>query len=353
MKSAELESSNTVILRKTSLNRAPSSSRQLHKPSQLDDNDPPDSAGAGVVPFSMKRKPSLSSVRDHVPAGITTDPGTFAMRIHEPSPVETSLKHAPLEDEKSPPGDKDVDDGTGSDFDWEEDKIYDDKEKENQPSTERIATIKSDVCCRPLHRRIHPWIAQLVKNLLILTLLLIPKIILHHIHTRHRGTIVLIEDGGPYMAVVIGNHLGYFVIQFLVMALFKLIHKFGTFKVKITLETHDGLVPHIARTVWLFILIVFWAVFVHQPTCSEAKNGIEFPESIEQGVDKQCRRWIFWWVHRCLWGIQAMNVLYIFKRYTMQILSDRFEQDNSKFVELNFQGHILDGFQKLKQHRQH
>ncbi|KAF8927392.1 hypothetical protein BGZ58_010420 [Dissophora ornata] len=246
-----------------------------------------------------------------------------------------------------------MDDGEcdDSDFDWEEDKIYEVKEKDTQANDINSTMLESDVCCRPLNCRTHPTITRFIKNTFIVIIFLIPKFILHHVHTHHHSTIVLIEDGRPYMAVVIGNHFGYFVIQFLIMAIFKIIHHFGTVKVKITLETHDGLVPHIARSVWLFVVIAFWAVFVHLPTCARAKIGLEFPASIEEGVDKQCRRWIFWWVYRCLWGLQAMNVLYILKRYSMQILSDRFEQDNAKFVELNFQGHVLDGLQKIKQHR--
>ncbi|KAG0221640.1 hypothetical protein BGX31_009662 [Mortierella sp. GBA43] len=354
MKSVELESPNT-ILRNRKLHRGTyptGASGQPHKPSHPDDNPPTDSAGVGVAPYPMKRKPSLSSVRGHVPSGINTDPGTFAMCVHESSPVGTSLKHAPLVEEKSP--EDDPIDVNESDFDWEEEKIYEDMKKEAQGnSAERNAMMESDVCCRPLHRRIHPWITQLIKNLAILLFFLSPKLLLHHFHTHHHKVIILIEDGRPYTAVVLGNHLGYFVIQFLIMALFKLIHKFGTVKVKITLETHDGLVPDIARSVWLFVLTAFWAVFVHQPTCNKAKGGLGFPESIEQGVDRQCRKWVFWWVYRCLWGIQAMNLLYILKRYIMQILSDRFDQDNSKFVELNFQGHVLDGLQKIKQHRHH
>ncbi|KAF9350463.1 hypothetical protein BGX34_001204 [Mortierella sp. NVP85] len=245
----------------------------------------------------MKQKPSLSSVRGHVPTGINTDPGTFAICVHESSPVGTSLKHAPLAEAKSPGGDN-IDDND-SDFDWEEDKIYEDREKEAADRAEVVVAIESDVRCRPLHRRIHPWVTRLVKNLAILFFFLTPKLFLPPIHTHHHRTIILAEDGRPYTVVVIGNRLGYFVIQFLSMALFKLIHKFGTVKVKITLETHDGLVPHIARSVWLFVMI---AVFVHQPTCNKAKNG--------------------------------------------------FEQDNARFVELHFQGHVLDGLQKIKQQRQ-
>ncbi|KAK3818691.1 MAG: hypothetical protein J3Q66DRAFT_429918 [Benniella sp.] len=323
MKSVELESPNT-ILRNRKLHRGiyPVDSSGLpHRSSHPEDHASLNSAGAGVASFPMKRKPSLSPVRGHVPTEINTDPGTFAMCVYESSPVGTSLKHAPLVEDK-PSGEDNIDDND-SDFDWEEDKIYEDREKEAVNCAEMIATIESDVCCRPLHRQIHPWFTQLVKNLVILLFFLTPKFFLHRIHTHHHRTIILVEDGRPYTAVVIGSHLGYFVIQFLIMALFKLIHKFGTVKVKITLETHDGLVPHIARSVWLFVLIVFWAVFVHQPTCNKAKNGLDFPETIEHGVDKQCRRWIFWWIHRCLWGIQAMNVLYILKRYMMQILSDR------------------------------
>ncbi|KAI1315083.1 hypothetical protein EDD11_001325 [Mortierella claussenii] len=341
-----------------------------------------DGAEIGAVPLSIKRKSSLSSGRDHVPAVINTnaDPDTFKVYVEESSPVETSLRHVQVEAEKqkgtdadgvnsndingranhtdgeddinskSSNTDNEDDKDEDDDFDWEEDKVHEIKEKDAEAV--RIAMLESDVCCRPLHRRIHPWVTQLIKNALLVALLMIPRFILHHVHTHHHETIVLIEDGRPYMAVVIGNHLGYFVIQFFTMGVFKIIHNFGSVKVKITLETHDALVPHIARSVWLFMLIAFWVVFVHQPTCDKAKSALEFPAIAEEGVDRECRRWIFWWVHRCLWGIQAMNILYILKRYTMQIVSDRFEQDNSKFVELNFQGHVLDALQKIK-HQQY
>ncbi|KAF9091678.1 hypothetical protein BGX29_010817 [Mortierella sp. GBA35] len=84
------------------------------------------------------------------------------------------------------------------------------------------------------------------------------------------------------------------------MALFKIIHKFRSVKVKITLETHDELVPHIARTCWFFTLIGFWAVFVHTPTCMKAKSRLDLIETLPDGIDMHCWRWIFWWVYRCL-----------------------------------------------------
>ncbi|KAI7830219.1 hypothetical protein BC939DRAFT_302794 [Gamsiella multidivaricata] len=358
MKSVELESLDAVLRNRRS-NRSThsaSSSRQLRRLTASEDNKnnttPPEGTGAGPLLHSSHRRLSFSSVRDHVPAGIITEPCAVKIYVDESSPGQEPLKHVPVMSERQ------AEEGSSSsgtdeddDFDWEEDKIYEDKEKDLQANAESIAMMEGDVCCQPLHRRVHPWVIRLVKNAFIIVCFLIPKFILRHVHTHHQKTVVLIEDGKPYMAVVIGNHLSYFLIQFLIMALFKIIHKFGSVKVKIILETHDGLVPHIARSVWLFVLIAFWVVFVHYPTCAKAKSGIDFTKMAE-GVDMECRRWIFWWVHRCLWGLQAMNLLYILKRYTMQILSDRFEQDNSKFVELNFQGHVLDGLQKIKPHRQ-
>ncbi|KAF9116168.1 hypothetical protein BGX27_004508 [Mortierella sp. AM989] len=386
MKSVELQSPNT-ILRNRKAHRSTyslSSSKQPQKHLPTEDNisntsnsnnyselcqhtscngtTQMDCAVPGVVSISVQRKPSLSSVRDHVPSAINTKPGSFKLCVEESSPAETSLKRAQLSKAKKKTGSgvgsgnggesggtDESNDESNDDFDWEEHKIY--EVKDDAETSAKMTMVESDVCCRPLHRRIHPWIARFIKNVLVILILLVPKFILKRIHTNHHETIVLIQGGRPYMAVVIGNHLSYFVIQFLIMGLFKIIHKFGSVKVKITLETHDGLVPHIARSVWLFVLIPFWAVFVHNPTCMRAKSRLDFSASIAEGVDMHCRRWIFWWVYRCLWGIQAMNMLYILKRYTMQILSDRFEQDNSKFVELNFQGHVLDGLQKIKQHR--
>ncbi|KAF9348761.1 hypothetical protein BGX26_012858 [Mortierella sp. AD094] len=252
-----------------------------HQNTNCSGSAPMGCAVPGGTSMSMQRKPSLSSVRNHVPSVINTEPGSFKLCVEESSPVETSLKHAQIIEEKkvgsgvgsgvASGGESSGTDEDDDDFDWEEDKFY--EAKDDAEASAKINMMESDDCCRPLHRRIHPWVARLVKNV----------IILKYIHTHHHDTIVLIEGGRPYMAVVIGNHVGYFVIQFLIMGLFKIIHKFGSVKVKITLETHDGLVPHIARS----------------------------------------------------------------------ILSDRFEQDNSKFVELNFQGHVLDGLQKIKQHRPH
>ncbi|KAF9195930.1 hypothetical protein BGZ50_002959 [Haplosporangium sp. Z 11] len=273
------------------------------------------------------------------------------MCVAEASPALSSPKHTKISTkEQTGEGHGDnIDDD--NDFDWEEDKVY--TIKELQGDSDKLAKLEDDICCSPLHRRIHPWVASLVKNAFLMVIFLIPKLILNYVHSHYPDTIILVDDGKPYMAVVIGNHLGYFVIQFLIMVIFKVIHKFGTVKVKITLETHDALVPHIARSAWLFALIAFWSVFVHHPNCHQARNMHEFLIAKEENVDMFCRKWILWWVYRCLWGIQGMNVIYILKRYTMQILSDRFEQDNSKFVELNFQGHVLDGLQKIRQPRGH
>ncbi|KAF9429413.1 hypothetical protein BGZ76_001325 [Entomortierella beljakovae] len=385
MKAIELQSPNTILRnrkthRSTSSLSAPENSQNY--PTLPDDdsgvmdysNDSSDnnnqrisyieSSAPGALPRAVERKPSLSTVRGHVPSVINTEPGPFKLYVHESSPVETSLKHAQLSEKDAGK----IKDGAGpanenggeisgtdeddDDFDWEEHKIYE-PAKDDSEVNEKVTMIETDVCCRPLHHRIHPWAGRTLKNLLVILILLIPRFILTHIHTHHHDTIVLIDGGRPYMAVVIGNHISYFIIQFLIMGLFKIIYQFGSVKVKITLETHDGLVPHIARSVWLFTLIPFWVVFVHSPTCMKAKSRLDLDANIAEGVDMYCRRWIFWWVNRCLWGIQAMNMLYILKRYTMQILSDRFEQDNSKFVELNFHGHVFDGLQKIKYHRSH
>ncbi|KAK5823217.1 hypothetical protein F5H01DRAFT_317753 [Linnemannia elongata] len=375
MKSAELESPNTMLRHRRST-RSTRSTQSISHASTTTTRSPADSlrrfptteetdtesTGDGTIaPSSLQRKPSFSSTREHVPSGIKTEQlaSSFKMRVDEASPVSFLGDKSVLADgQETGRSDKDetnsnIDNKDDDDFfDWEEDKIYEVQQgKEAQSSTDKPRMLQDDVCCRPLHYRLHPWILKLIKHTFLLILLLIPKFILHHVHSRHHETIVLTEDGRPYMAVVVGNHISYFVMQLLIMALFKIIHKFGSVKVKITLETHDGLVPHIARSCWLFSLIGFWAVFVHNPTCMKAKSRLDLADTLPDGVDMHCRRWIFWWVYRCLWGIQAMNMLYIMKRYTMQILSDRFEQDNSKFVELNFQGHVLDGLQKIKQPR--
>ncbi|KAK3846762.1 MAG: hypothetical protein J3R72DRAFT_520116 [Linnemannia gamsii] len=371
MKSAELESPNTMLRHRRS-NRSTHSTHSTYSSTtrspaeslrRFPTTEDADSTGDGTIaPPSLHRKPSFSSTRDHVPSGIKTEQlasSSFKIKVDEASPISyLDNKSILVDGQETGRSDRD-DSGSNIDnkddddiFDWEEDKIYEVQQgKVAQSSTDKPRMLQDDVCCRPLHYRIHPWILKLIKHTLLLVFLLIPKYILHHVHLRHHETIVLIEDGKPYMGVVVGNHIGYFVTQLLIMALFKIIHKFGSVKVKITLETHDGLVPHIARSCWLFALIGFWAVFVHNPTCVKAKSRLDLAETLPDGVDMHCRRWIFWWVYRCLWGIQAMNMLYIMKRYSMQILSDRFEQDNSKFVELNFQGHVLDGLQKIKQPR--
>ncbi|KAF9913294.1 hypothetical protein EC991_000056 [Linnemannia zychae] len=372
MKSAELESPNTMLRHRrsnrsthsthstySSTTRSPADSlRRL--PTNTEDAD--STGDRTITPSSIHRKPSFSSTRKHVPSGIKTEQlasSSFKITVDEASPVSyLSNKGGLLADgQETGRSDKDdtasnVDNRDDDSFDWEEDKIYEVQQgKEAQSSTDKPRMMQDDVCCRPLHCRIHPWILKPIKHVLLLVFLLVPKFILHHVHTRHHETIVLIEDGKPYMGIVVGCYIGYFVIQLLIMALFKIIHNFGSVKVKITLETHDGLVPHIARSCWLFALIGLWAVFLHTPTCMKAKSRLDLADTLPDGVDMHCRKWIFWWVYRCLWGIQAMNMLYIMKRYSMQILSDRFEQDNSKFVELNFQGHVLDGLQKIKQPR--
>ncbi|KAF9990717.1 hypothetical protein BGZ75_000103 [Mortierella antarctica] len=295
----------------------------------------------------MHRKPSLSSVRDNVPAGIKTEPNpaSFKMCIDEASPV-TASKDKQQGEKSNSCVLVDEDD----DFDWEVDKIHEDKDKKDTEggNSEKGMRLQDDICCAPLSRRIHPWIIKLFKNAIILAVLLVPKFALKHLHAHHSNTVVLADEGRPYVAVVVGNHLGYYLVQLLVMALFKIIHSLGTVKIKITLETYDALVPHFARTVWFFGVIAFWGFLVHGPNCTEARAKLNITITMDEGVDMQCRRWLFWWVYRCMWGIQAMNMLYILKRYLMQVISDRFEQDNSRFVELNFQGHVLDSLQKIK-----
>ncbi|KAF9959780.1 hypothetical protein BGZ72_008811 [Mortierella alpina] len=298
----------------------------------------------------MHRKPSLSSVRDNVPAGIKTEPNlaSFKMSIAEASPVTASK-----DKQQGEKGKNDVHLDEDDDFDWEVDKIHEDKDKKETDGghSEKGMRLQDDICCAPLNRRIHPWIIKLFKNAIILGILLVPKFALKHIHAHHSNTVVLADEGRPYVAVVVGNHLGYYLVQLLVMALFKIIHSLGTVKIKIKLETYDALVPHFARTVWFFGLIAFWGFLVHGPNCIEARAKLSITISMDEGVDMQCRKWIFWWVYRCMWGMQAMNMLYIVKRYLMQVISDRFEQDNSRFVELNFQGHVLDSLQKIKMPR--
>ncbi|KAG0213816.1 hypothetical protein BGX28_003490 [Mortierella sp. GBA30] len=359
MKSAELESPASATLRHRrsvrSLNSQTSSEQHDRRhPSSVEEvtigpyNQHPEGGNIALPP--VHRKPSLSAVRDNVPAGIQTDPNiaTFKMCIDEASPLKTSANKQVAEARSRSCVASDEDDE--DDFDWEVNKIHEDKDKKDAQgqNTEKIMRLQDDVCCRPLHRRIHPWITHLFKNALVIVLLLIPKLLLKHIHARNPNMIVLADNGRPYVAVVVSNHIGYYVIQFLTMALFKIIHLFGTVQIKIVLETYDALVPHIARTVWFFGLIALWGFLVHGPNCLASQSKLDETVGLNEGVDMQCRMWVFWWVYRCMWGLQAMNILYIIKRYLMQVISDRFEQDNSRFVELNFQGHVLDTLQKIK-----
>ncbi|KAF9928696.1 hypothetical protein FBU30_002167 [Linnemannia zychae] len=374
MKTAEIESPTTMLRHRRSngTTRSTRSSMKESSPTRssidtlrrfptMNESDRGSTGDRTIVP-PPKRKPSFSSTRDHVPSEIKTEQlASFKLKIDEASPVNFlgEKRILPEGNDHESGQNNNLDNNNNDDnkesdddyFDWEEDKIYVVKQGKDvqSSSNEKLQMLQDDVCCP--HCRIHPWILMLMKHIVILTILLIPKFVLHHVHSHHRETIVLIEDGNPYMGVVIGHHIGYFVIQLLIMALFKIIYNFGSVKVKIILETHDGLVPHIARSCWLFILIGLWATFVHNPTCLKARGRLDPMEILPNGVDMHCRAWIFWWVCRCLWGIQAMNMLYIMKRYTMQILSDRFEQDNSRFIKLNFQGHVLDGLQKIKQPR--
>lgn len=43
-----------------------------------------------------------------------------------------------------------------------------------------------------------------------------------------------------------------------------------------------------------------------------------------------------------------MNVLYLLKRYAMQAISDRFDQDSSRLMEAHFQGYVLEALEKIK-----
>ena len=150
-----------------------------------------------------------------------------------------------------------------------------------------------------MHCQLHPWILNLIKYVVLLLFLLIPKFILYYMYSRYHETIVLIENENPYIGIVVENYLRYFVIQLLIMAPFKIIHKFGSVKVKFTLETHDGLVSHIARVCWLFTLIGFWVVFVYNPICIKTKSRLDLINTSLNKVDMHCRRWIFWWIYRC------------------------------------------------------
>ncbi|KAG0053165.1 hypothetical protein BGZ83_001575 [Gryganskiella cystojenkinii] len=321
----------------------------------------PTEASLGISNPVVQRKQSL--VRDLVPAGIQTTDTKPPQSQQLPLPA---LKVSSPTTEKLATQIK-VDEDDDDNFDWEEDKEVDSGTDSagGTGGVDPAITTPEDVCCAPFARKIHPFVTKVVKNIVILVLLLIPKVILHHVHSHHHEVIVLIEDGLPYVAVVVGLHVAYFLIRFLVMCVFKLIHKFGTVKVKIGLETHDDLVLYIGRSVWLMCLITVWAIFVHNPTCNRVKTLLELAileggpaaaaAEIEAnggvgggGVELQCRRWIFWWVYRFLWGAQAMLLLYILKRYMMQVISDRLEQDNARFVELHFQGYVLDVLQKIK-----
>ncbi|CAO3564114.1 unnamed protein product [Mortierella alpina] len=356
VKSAELDlespTTGTVRRRRSprSVENDPFAAKQHDRRGSVASNRQLDGSASLIPKTTVHRKPSLSSVRDNVPAGIKTESNlaSFKMCVDEASPV-SALKDKQQGEKSKTCAHSDEDD----DFDWEVDKIHEDKDKKETEGghSEKDMRLQDDVCCAPLSRRIHPWIINLLKNAILLAILLVPKFALKHIHAHHSNTVVLADEGRPYVAVVVGNHLGYYLVQLLVMALFKIIHSLGTVKIKITLETYDALVPHFARTVWFFGLIAFWGFLVHGPNCIEARAKVNITITMDEGVDMQCRRWLFWWVYRCMWGMQAMNVLYIMKRYLMQVISDRFEQDNSRFVELNFQGHVLDSLQKIKMPR--
>lgn len=149
------------------------------------------------------------------------------------------------------------------------------------------------------------------------------------------------------MAVMLGLHGGYFLIQILVRFLFKLAYHCGSIRFKLKLETHDSLVPGVGRSVWLGTLALAWYLCVEKPTCALARHGHE-SEAEESVVDMTCRRWFFWWVTRFLAGIQLTNVLYLLKRYAMQTISDRFDQDSSRLMEAHFQGYVLEALEKIK-----
>ncbi|KAF9294517.1 hypothetical protein BGZ74_011221 [Mortierella antarctica] len=333
--------------------------------SRLTPTNPGEPAVQGTPHHTIQRRPSFSSVRNHVPAHIKISPPSLKAAI---SPDPSLPQKPPLPTVNittgtgtgGAPSAGDASSGSGSgsgsnddvEFDWEEDKI--EKSDTDDTDTSLTRDIQDDVCCSALQRHVHPFAIRLVLNLLLLTFYAAPVIVQrsmtreHHHHHHNSNAIILMIDGGrPYMAVMLGLHLGYFLIQILVRFLFKLAYRCGSIRYKLKLETHDSLVPGVGRSVWLGTLALAWYFVVEKPTCAIAQLGHE-SEAEELVVDLTCRRWVFWWVTRFLAGIQLTNVLYLLKRYAMQSISDRFDQDSSRLMEAHFQGYVLEALEKIK-----
>lgn len=321
-------------------------------------------AAQGIPHRTIQRRPSFSSVRNHVPAHIKISPPSLKAAVSpDPCPPQkppiptvnfttsTGTVNVPTAGDASfgsgPVSSSDEDE----EFDWEEDKIEDSDTDDTDTNLTR--DIQDDLCCSALQRHIHPLVIRLILNLLLVACYAVPVIVQqcmpreHHHHHNTNAIIVMIDGGRPYMAVIFGLHLGYFLIQILVRFLFKLAYHCGSIRYKLKLETHDSLVPSVGRSVWLGTLALAWYLCVEKPTCVFARHGHE-SEAEESVVDLTCRRWFFWWVTRFLAGIQLTNVLYILKRYAMQAISDRFDQDSSRLMEAHFQGYVLEALEKIK-----
>ncbi|KAF9211014.1 hypothetical protein BGZ59_008635 [Podila verticillata] len=315
----------------------------------------------GGTHHPIQRKPSLSSVRNHIPANIKISPPSDKAASISPD-NSSSLHNPPLPTVKITTstgtgiGDAASTDSSASgsnddeEFDWEEDKI---EESDADDNISLTRDIQDDLCCSLLQRHLHPLVIRLILNILLIACYATPVVVQHlmprehHHHHNTNAAIVLIDGGRPYMAVMLGLHSGYFLIQILVRFLFKIVYHCGSIRYKLKLETHDSLVPGVGRSVWLGTLAVAWYLCVEKPTCAMARHGHE-SEAEESLVDLTCRRWFFWWVTRFLAGIQLTNVLYLLKRYAMQAISDRFDQDSSRLMEAYFQGYVLEALEKIK-----
>ncbi|KAG0324766.1 hypothetical protein BG004_003372, partial [Podila humilis] len=376
------------------------------------------------VPLQVQRKPSLSSIRHHIPPNIkilspslkassSFIDSSSSSRIISPSvgtamnpkqvSTTTTNNNSYTTNDNSPPSksrtscdssysasvdaaavatapsfsssnadDDDI-------FDWEEDKIdrlkqgslSDDDDDDgninnnsnnnNSSSNNNNNNSKArgdilqdeDLCCGTIQRHLHPRVVGIIANAVLILLYSIPVLVQHSMPKEHNhrhnanATIVAIKDGQPYMAVMLSLHLGYFLIQILVRSLFKLAYNCGSITIKLKLETHDALVPGVGRSVWLGVLALSWYLCVEKPTCLVARHGHE-TEIAESLVDLTCRRWFFWWVTRFLAGVQLTNILYLLKRYAMQSISDRFDQDEKRLREAHFQGYVLEQLEKIK-----
>ncbi|KAG0084136.1 hypothetical protein BGZ92_010164, partial [Podila epicladia] len=332
--------------------------------SRLTPTNPGKPAIHGTPHRTIQRKPSFSSVRNHVPAHIKISPPSLKATISpdpssphkQPFPKVNNTTGSGSGDTPSA-GDASSGSGSGSgsnddvEFDWEEDKIEESDTDDTDTSLTR--DIQDDLCCSALQRHVHPFAIRLILNLLLLICYAAPVIVQRSMprernHRHNANAMILMIDGGrPYMAVMLSLHLGYFLIQILVRFLFKLTYHCGSIRYKLKLETHDSLVPGVGRSVWLGTLALAWYLVVEKPTCVIARRGHE-SEVEESAVDLTCRRWVFWWVTRFLAGVQLTNVLYLLKRYAMQVISDRFEQDSSRLMEAHFQGYVLEALEKIK-----